>query len=128
MTIHALDKNLNIESVAVDYKEREIPEESKLRTIPDGMRVMITIFDLFKGYRPLLFFGLLAILFAAISIVLFLPVLDTYARTGLVYRLPTLIVSCFIFLSSILSLFTGIIMDQIHKKEQKDYEYMLLHS
>lgn len=128
MTIHALDKNLNIESIAVDYKEREIPEESKLRTIPDGMRVMLTIFDLFKGYRPLLFFGLLAMLFAAISIALFLPVLDTYARTGLVYRLPTLIVSCFIFLSSILSLFTGIIMDQIHKKEQKDYEYMLLHN
>ena len=88
MTIHALDKNLNIESVSVDYKEREIPEGSKLRTIPDGIRVMLTIFDLFKGYRPLLFFGLLAIFFATISIVLFLPGLQAAHSNCQLFHFP----------------------------------------
>lgn len=128
MTIHALDKNMNIGSIKTDYKERDIASESKLQTIPDGIRVMLTIFNMFKDYRPLLFFFLISCFLTVIDIVFFIPIFHTYLLTGLVFKFPTLIVICFIWIAALLSFFTGLILDSIHKKEQREFEYILLHA
>lgn len=128
MTIHALDKNMNIGSIKTDYKERDIASESKLQTIPDGIRVMLTIFNMFKDYRPLLFFFLISCFLTVIGIVFFIPIFHTYLLTGLVFKFPTLIVICFIWIAAFLSFFTGLILDSIHKKEQREFEYNLLHA
>lgn len=128
MTIHALDKNMNIGSIKTDYKERDIASESKLQTIPDGIRVMLTIFNMFKDYRPLLFFFLISCFLTVIDIVFFIPIFHTYLLTGLVFKFPTLIVICFIWIAALLSFFTGLILDSIHKKEKREFEYILLHA
>lgn len=128
MTIHALDKNMNIGTIKTDYKEREIASESKLQTIPDGIRVMLTIFNMFKDYRPLLFFSLISCFLTIVGIVFFIPIFHTYFLTGLVFKFPTLIVICFIWVAALLSFFTGLILDSIHKKEQREFEYILLHA
>ena len=93
MTIHALDKNLSLNSVPVEYRDRPEDSVSKLNTYSDGLRVLRTIARLYKEYRPLSFFGLFAALFGAAGLILFIPVLAEYFRTGLVPRFPTLIVS-----------------------------------
>lgn len=93
MTIHALDKNLSLKSVPVEYRDRPEDSVSKLNTYSDGMRVLRTIARLYKEYRPLSFFGLFAALFGAAGLILFIPVLAEFFRTGLVPRFPTLIVS-----------------------------------
>lgn len=126
MTIHALDKNLNIETVSVEYKERDIPTESKLRTIPDGIKVLRTIFNMFKDYQPMMFFSLFSLFLFLIGTAFFLPVLNAYFKTGLVDKFPTLIVCCFVYLSAIISFFSGMILDVIHKKERREFEYRLL--
>ena len=68
MTIHALDKNLKIQEIPVNYRDRPAGSVSKLNTIPDGIRVLQTIARLFRDYRPLSFFSCIAGVLLLISI------------------------------------------------------------
>lgn len=95
MNIHALDKNFVIKNIEVDYRDRPEGSDSKLNTISDGLRVIKTIFQLFKDYRPLVFFSVLAVILAGLSIILGIPVFLAYLRTGVVERMPTLITAGF---------------------------------
>lgn len=125
MTIHALDKNLHVVSVPVDYRDRPAGSESKLSTYSDGMRVMKTIATLFRDYRPLAFFGIFALVFLLIGMVLFVPVLVEYAKTGLVPRFPTLIVSTVFIILAMLSLVCGLILETVAKKQRQQFEVNL---
>ena len=125
MSIHALDKNLRLVNVPVDYRDRPAGSQSKLNTYSDGFRVLMTIARLFRVYCPLRFFGLLALLLAAVSILLFLPILLTYLDTGLVPRFPTLIVSGFIMVAALQSLFCGLLLDNMRQKDCRDFEFQL---
>lgn len=125
MTIHAVDKNMSIVNHVVDYRERPDGSTSKLRTIPDGLKVIRTIFSLFSSYRPFQFFGIIAAIFAALSIMFFLPVFRDYLSTGLVARFPTLIVCGFTMLSALGMLFAGIILQAMKQKERREFEFRL---
>ena len=125
MTIHALDKNLHTVSVPVDYRDRPAGSVSKLSTYSDGVKVLKTIFNLYKDYRPMSFFGLFAALFALVGIVLFIPVLVEFVRTGLVPRFPTLIVSTVLVILAMLSLVCGLILDTVAKKHRQQFEVQL---
>ncbi len=125
MTIHALDKNLHLANVAVDYRDRPAGSESKLSTYSDGIKVLKTIFNLYKDYRPLSFFGLFAALFALVGVVMFIPVLVEFARTGLVPRFPTLIVSTVCVILGMLSLVCGLVLETVAKKHRQQFEVEL---
>lgn len=125
MTIHAVDKKMQVENVVVDYRDRCEGSQSKLNTYSDGFKVLMTIVRLFRGYRPLGFFGALALALAAVSAALFLPVLATYIRTGLVPRFPTLIVSGFVMVAALMSLFCGLLLDNVRQKDCRDFEFKL---
>lgn len=105
MSIHAVDKNMTVRNVIVDYRDRPEGSVSKLNTYSDGFKVLRTIFRLYKNYRPMGFFGGLAAVLLIASALMFLPVLVTYLETGLVPQFPTLIVSCFVALAAIQSFF-----------------------
>ena len=92
MSIHAVDKNLFVENVVIDYRDRPEGSESKLNTYSDGFKVLKTIFRLFKNYKPMQFFSLLALVLAVISVAFFAPVFVTFLKTGVVDKMPTLIV------------------------------------
>lgn len=125
MSIHAVDKKLYVENVVVDYQDRPEGSVSKLNTYSDGARVLLTIARLFRVYRPFRFFSLLALLLALISGLMFLPVLATYLRTGLVPRFPTLIVSGFGMLAALIALFSGLLLDNMRQKDCRDFEFKL---
>ena len=125
MTIHALDKNLKPESVTILYRDRPDGSVSKLNTYSDGLKVLKTIFKMFKNYRPFLFFGIQALLFLILALVLFIPVFAEYARTGLVERFPTLIVSGFSALTAIISFFGGLQLSVLLDQGRRDFEYKL---
>lgn len=127
MTIHALDRRFLLREVPIEYRDRPDGSESKLNTFSDGFKVLITIVMLFKEYRPLRFFGWMALMLAVTAIVLLSPVLVEYFHTGLVPRFPTLIVSMFLLISSLLSFFTGLCLDVIVSKDRKNYELKLIH-
>lgn len=126
MTIHALDRRFDILEIPIVYKDRPTGSNSKLNTISDGTKVLKTIFILCEAYRPLFFFGFFALLLAILAIVLFIPVFAEYCSSGLVPRFPTLFVSLFAGLASLMSLFTGLCLDVIVKKDRKEYELKLL--
>ncbi len=122
MTIHALDKNLSIDSIPVDYRDRPEGSLSKLNTFSDGRRVIGTVFRLYKDYKPLSFFSILAAVLLAVAVVLFVPILIDYLGTGLVPRLPTLVVSVFLALMAVQSFAGGLILDTQGKKSKQNFE------
>ena len=126
MSIHAIDKNMRLETVVIQYRDRPEGSESKLNTYSDGFRVLRTIARLYRNYKPLSFFGLLALLLMAMAAVMFVPVLLEYFRTGLVARFPTLIVSGFVAMAAILSLFSGLILQTMVHKNRQDFEMQLI--
>ena len=125
MTIHALDKNLSLKSIPVEYCDRPEDSVSKLNTYSDGFKVLKTIARLFKEYRPLRFFGILAALFGVVGLVMFLPVLIEFFATGLVPRFPTLIVSTVMMICALLLLVCGLVLDTVAKKHRQLFEINL---
>ena len=77
MSIHAVDKNMFVENVIIDYRDRPEGSESKLNTYSDGIKVLMTIMRLFRTYRPGGFFGVIASILALIAIIFFVPILIT---------------------------------------------------
>lgn len=126
MTIHALDKNFLIREVKINYRNRQEGSVSKLNTYLDGMKVVSTIFMMFRDYRPLKFFTIISALLLLIAIAMFVPVFIEYMQTGFVPRFPTLIVSGFIGIASLLTFFCGVVLEVITKKHKQLYELMLL--
>lgn len=125
MTIHSVFNNMQVENVIVDYRDRPEGSVSKLNTYSDGFRVLNVIGKLFRIYKPLRFFSLLALLLMIAAIVFFIPVLIEYIETGLVLKFPTLFVCGFVALASIQSLFSGLILENIAQKDRKDFEMNL---
>ncbi len=125
MTVHALDKDFLVVEIPVDYRNRGEGSVSKLRTIPDGLRVIKTILALFKDFRPLLFSAIVAAVLLVGAILLFIPPLEEYVQTGLVLRFPSLIVAMALGISSLLALFAGAMMDSLRKQSRMLYELEL---
>lgn len=125
MTIHALDKNFYLREVPVDYRDRPEGSVSKLNTVSDGMKVIMTIFRLFSEYRPLRFFSIIASLLALLGAGFMIPVLADYFRTGLVERFPTLFVCVGCFIISALLFMCGIILHAVAKKHRMLFELLM---
>lgn len=125
MTIHAVFHHMNIKNVVIEYRDREEGSVSKLNTIPDGLKVLGTIIRMVRNYKPMLFFGGIAMLLVLIALVLMIPVFVTYFETGLVPRFPTLIVCGFMVTAGIQSVFTGLLLSVMLGKEQRDFEMEL---
>lgn len=126
MTIHAIDKNMRLENVVVNYRDRLEGSESKLDTFSDGAKVLKTIARLFQTYRPQMFFCGVAAVLMALALVFFVPVLFVYTKTGRVPNLPTLIVCGFTAIAAIQSFFAGMILETINQKNRQDFELELL--
>lgn len=126
MTIHAVDKNMAVENVIIDYRDRPDGSESKLNTYSDGFKVLKTIIRLYKNYKPRQFFTLLSFMLVIIALIFFVPVFITYIKTGLVPQMPTLVMCGFVVLAAIQSYFSGLILSTIAQKSKQDFEYKLV--
>lgn len=126
MSIHAVEKNMHIENVVIDFHDRPEGSESKLNTYSDGLKVLMTIARLYRTYRPLGFFGAVSALLALLSLAFFIPVTVDYMRTGLVERFPTLIVCGFVMIAAIISFFSGLVLHTIGQKNRQDFEMNLI--
>lgn len=125
MTIHAVNYNMQVENVVVEYRDRPEGSVSKLNTYSDGMRVIRKMLQLYRNYRPLHFFGMICLVLVALALVFMMPIFSEYFRTGLVPRFPTLIVCGFMILAGIQSFFAGMILEVMTAKDKRDFEYRL---
>ena len=126
MSIHAVDKNMALKNVVVEYRDRPEGSTSKLNTFSDGARVLRTILRLYRDYQPMRFFGAAALFLTLLAAVFFFPVLLEYLKTGLVPRFPTLIICGFCAIAALLSLFTGMILQTLAARNRQDFEYSLI--
>lgn len=128
LSIHAVDRRWRIVDVPIEYRDRPEGSESKLNTVGDGVKVICAIAGLFKNYRPLKFFSLVALLLGGVGLLLGLPVVCEFFATGLVPRLPTAVLAvAFVFLCG-LSLATGLVLDNVAKTERKEWELQVYRS
>ena len=125
MTIHAIDKNMSLKNHVITYRDRPEGSVSKLNTVSDGLKVLKTILHLFCDYKPLQFFGLLALILILLALLFFIPVFYEYLVTGLVERFPTLIVCGFCVIIAMMSFFSGMILQTFKHKERREFEFRL---
>lgn len=126
MSIHAVNANMHLENVVIGYRDRPEGSVSKLNTYSDGFKVLRTIARLYRVYKPLGFFGMISAALFLLAVLFFIPVLNTYAQTGLVPNFPTLIVCGFTVMASLQSLFSGLILETIRQKNRQDFEMNLI--
>ena len=125
MSIHAVDKNMYVENLVIDYRDRPEGSESKLNTYSDGFKVIGTIIKMYRTYKPMGFFGMIAAVLALLSIGFVIPVLRTFLITGEVPQYPTLIVCGFTMIAAIQSFFAGLQLHTIVQQKRQDFELNL---
>lgn len=121
MTIYALDKDVRIFEMPIQYRDRPEGSESKLNTVGDGIKVLGTIFSMIRQYKPMPFFNVLGLILALIGVIMLVPVFATYTETGLVPRFPTLFVAMILILLACLLVIAGIILDSHARRDRRDY-------
>lgn len=126
MSIHAVDKNMQVENVIIEYRDRPEGSSSKLNTYSDGLKVLKMIGRLYRTYNPFGFFGIIAFILATIAVCFFIPVALDYARTGLVAKFPTLIACGFTLIAAIQSFFAGMELQNNVQKNRQDFEMRLM--
>ena len=127
MSIYAIDRNMHLANVVIPYRDRPEGSESKLNTYSDGIKVLLTIAKLFRVYKPLAFFGSIALVLMLLAVGFFIPVLVEFVQTGLVPKFPTLIACGFVGIAAIQSFFTGLLLESIRHKNKQDFEMDLIH-
>lgn len=125
MTIHALDKNMSVENVIIQYRDRPEGSVSKLNTYTDGFKVLKLIGTLYKNYKPLSFFSLISAILFLLGFAFFIPVFNEYLHTGLVPRMPSFLACVFFLLCGVQSFFVGLILQTIVNKSRQEFEIKL---
>jgi glycosyltransferase involved in cell wall biosynthesis len=125
MSIHAVDKNMFIRNVVIEYRDRPDGSVSKLNTYVDGMKVLLTIARLYKNYKPFKFFGLISLLCLIVSGAFFVPVVVKYFTMHVVTKIPTLICCGFLAVAAIQAFFAGLQLSTIRQKDRQDFEMQL---
>jgi glycosyltransferase involved in cell wall biosynthesis len=113
ISVHALELRMPVTEIVTAYAARPEGSESKLSTYRDGWRILNTILTLFRYERPMLFFGAITAVLALASVVLAVPLIITYAETGLVPRFPTAILSTGLMILAALNGMSGLILDTV---------------
>jgi glycosyltransferase involved in cell wall biosynthesis len=126
ISVHALELKMPVGEVETAYFARLEGSHSKLNTYRDGLRILRTILTLYRFEKPMLFFGIIAALFALAAVVLAVPLVVTYVETGLVPRFPTAILATGMMILAFLNLFTGLILDTVvrGRREMRRLAYL----
>lgn len=122
ISIHAVDKRWRIKDVPIDYRDRPEGSYSKLSTFGDGAKVLMAITSLFKDYKPFAFFGWISIIFLVLGLIAGVPVIVEYFQTGLVPRIPSVILAVALVGCAALSFMAGCILDTVAKSNRKQWE------
>lgn len=122
MTLHALDKRFRIIEVPCDYRDRPEGSFSKLNTLKDGVRVLSSIWNILRYYRPLLFFGTCATVFSLLGLLAAVPVIEDWVREQYVHHVPLAILATGLELVAVVLGSIGLILDSITQQDRRRFE------
>jgi len=126
MTLHALDKRFRIVEIPVNYRDRPSGSFSKLNTLRDGARVLSTIGNILRYYRPLVFFGSAAIFFALLGLIVSVPVINDWVTERYIYHIPLAILATGLEIVAVVLAAIGLILDSITHQDKQNFERQLL--
>lgn len=125
MSIHAVANNMQIDNQIIVYRDRPEGSISKLNTYSDGFKILRTIFKMYRTYKPIGFFGIIAAILALLAVGFVIPVFITFFETGEVPQFPTLIVCGFTMIAAIQSFFAGLQLQTIVNQNRQEFELNL---
>ena len=125
MTLFSLDKRFRIKEIPIEFRERPDGSESKINTFSDGIKVLKTIIKMFKDFKPRQFFWLIAIIFTVIGLIIGIPVIIEFIKTGVISKMPSAVLSTGIMIFSIVTAQCGVILDTVVKQNKENYELQL---
>lgn len=125
LSIHSLDKRFLICEIPIVYRDRPEGSESKLNTVSDGIKVIKTIFTLFKDYKPLIFFSLWGLFFLIFGLLSGIPVIIEFIQTKYITKVPSAMLAVGLIIVSMLSFACGLILDTVVSNWRKAYELEL---
>ncbi len=128
MSLHALDKRFKIVEIPISYQDRPEGSESKLNTFSDGFKVILTIFSIFKNYRPLLFFGWIGCFCILLGILIGIGPIREYIQFQYVYKVPSAILATGLMLVAVICFAIGFILDSVAHFHRSNYELNLLNN
>lgn len=126
MSLYALDKKYIIKEIPIVYRDRPEGSESKLNTVSDGMKVVKTIFKMYKDYNPFKFFGIIACIFLILGLLVGLPVVREYVMTRYITKVPSAILATGLMTLAVIIGQCGIVLDTVVKNNRENYELNLL--
>jgi glycosyltransferase involved in cell wall biosynthesis len=128
ITLHSLDKRYRIKEIPIEYQDRPAGSFSKLNTFSDGAKVLFTIFQILCYYRPLFFFGMIAIFFGILGLITAIPVFDDWITHRFIYHVPLAILAVALELIAGLSLSVSLVLNSITRQYRMQCERDLLNS
>ena len=126
MTLFALDKKFRIKEIPIVFRERPDGSESKIDTVSDGMKVIKTIIKMFKDHKPLKFFTILFSLFFILGLIVGVPVIVEFYKTGYITKMPSAILATGLVTLAVIMEQCGLILNTIVKQHRENYELNLL--
>jgi glycosyltransferase involved in cell wall biosynthesis len=128
LNAHAFLTSAAVTNVDVKYVGRTVGSHSKLRTYSDGWRILRRQFSLFFLERPRIAYGVVSLPWIIASIFLIRNVLISYFQLGLIPNFPSLIAGVGCFISGILLLIAGVILEntraiRVQAAKYKFFEY-----
>jgi len=124
LTIKALEGGFRIAEVPILLGKRPVGSNSKIRLLRDGIRILGTIFALFRDYKPLAFFGTAAVGLIGAGFIPGGMVIAEFLRTGLVPRIPSAVLAVGLVLAGMLSLTVGLILHSMAQRI-RELEYLI---
>ena len=126
MSLHALDKKFIIKEIPIIYRDRPEGSSSKLNTVSDGIKVLKTIIKMFKDFKPRQFFWIISLIFVVIGLLVGVPVIVEFFRTGFITKVPSAILATGIMTFALIIAQCGVILDTVLKQNRENYELQLL--
>lgn len=126
MTLHALDKKFIIKEIPIIYRDRPEGSVSKLNTFSDGFKVLKTIIKMLKDFKPRQFFWAVSVIFIILGLIIGIPVIVEFAKTGFITKVPSAILATGIMTFAIIIAQCGVILDTVVKQNREKYELELL--
>lgn len=126
MTLFALDKKYRIKEIPIVFRERPDGSESKINTFSDGFKVIKTIIKMFKDHKPLRFFSIIFMVLFLLGLIVGIPVIVEFCKTGYITKMPSAILATGIITLAVIAEQCGLILHTIVKQHKEDYELNLL--
>lgn len=126
MTLHILDKRFNIVELPITYKNRPEGSFSKLNTYRDGLRLVTLIFQIFRYYKPFLFFSVVSLILFGAGLVPGIIVINEFITTGAILHLPSAVLATGLMICSSISFTIGVVLDNLNRVFKENFELQLI--